>query len=208
MSRKQLKGGALLAPVPPALVSCGTGEEKNILTVAWTGIISTKPPRVSISVRPTRHSHHLIEESGEFVINLPTEALVRAVDFCGMYTGAKVDKFQRCALTAIPSSVVSCPSIAEAPLSLECRVFRKIELGSHDMFLADIVAVTAEDALFNSEGKLCLDRAQLCAYAHGEYYALGRRLGKFGFAATKKKKPHKAPARDTRPPRNGKKAED
>ncbi len=208
MSRQNLKGGALLAPVPPALVTCGEGEEKNVLTVAWAGVISTKPPRVSISVRPTRHSYHLIEESGEFVINLPTEALVRAVDYCGMYTGAKVDKFQKCALTPIPSSVVACPSIAESPLSLECRVFEKIPLGSHDMFLADIVAVTAHDALFDSAGKLRLDRAHLCAYAHGEYFALGRRLGKFGFAATKKKKPHKNPLQNTRPPRNGKKAED
>lgn len=205
MSRQNMKGGALLAPVPPALVSCGTGEEKNVLTVAWTGVISTKPPRVSISVRPTRHSYHLIKESGEFVINLPTEALCRAVDFCGMYTGAKVDKFAKCNLSAIPSSVVACPSIAESPLSLECRVFDVIPLGSHDLFLADIVAVTADDALFDGAGKLRLDRASLLAYAHGEYFALGRRLGKFGFAATKKKKPHKTPSRDTRAPANTKK---
>lgn len=190
MSRQNWKGGAMLAPVPPALVSCGEGEEKNVLTVAWTGVISTKPPRVSISVRPTRHSYALIEKNGEFVINLPTEALCRAVDFCGMYTGAKVDKFAKCALTAIPSTVVSCPSIAESPLSLECRVFEKIPLGSHDLFLADVVAVTVDESLLDREGKLHLDRAHLCAYAHGEYFALGRRLGKFGFAATKKKKPH------------------
>ena len=190
MSRQNWKGGALLAPVPPALVSCGVGEEKNILTVAWTGVISTKPPRVSISVRPTRHSHHLIKEGGEFVINLPTEALCRAVDYCGMYTGAKVDKFAKCGLTAIPSTAVSCPTVAESPLSLECRVFDVISLGSHDMFLADVVAVTADDALLDGAGKLRLDRAGLLAYAHGEYYALGRRMGKFGFAATKKKKPH------------------
>lgn len=207
MSRQNLKGGALLAPVPPALVSCGVGEEKNVLTVAWTGVISTKPPRVSISVRPTRHSYHFIEKSGEFVINLPTEALVRAVDFCGMYTGAKVDKFEKCRLTPIPSSVVSCPSIGESPLSLECRVFQKIELGSHDMFLADVVAVTADDALFDGTGKLRLDRAHLCAYSHGEYFALGRRLGKFGFAATKKKK-HKTALQNTHPTPKSKKAED
>lgn len=207
MSRQNWKGGAMLAPVPPALVSCGAGKEKNILTVAWAGVISTKPPRVSISVRPTRHSYHLIKESGEFVINLPTEALVRAIDFCGMYTGAKVDKFQKCGLTAIESTAVACPSIAESPLSLECRVFDVIPLGSHDMFLADVVAVTADDELIDREGKLHLSRAHLCAYAHGEYFALGRRLGKFGFAATKKKKPQKAHVQNTHPTPKSKKGE-
>lgn len=188
MGRVTWRGGALLAPVPPALVSCGTEEEPNVLTVAWTGILSTVPPRTYISVRPQRYSHGLIRAGGEFVINLCTEELVRAADFCGMYTGRKVDKLARTGLHAIPSTAVACPSIAESPLSLECRVFDVIPLGSHDMFLADIVAVTADDALLDKNGKLHLDRAGLAAYAHGEYFALGRKLGSFGFSAVKKKR--------------------
>jgi flavin reductase (DIM6/NTAB) family NADH-FMN oxidoreductase RutF len=179
----------MLAPVPPAIVSCaGQDGKPNLITVAWTGILSTVPPRTYISVRPSRHSHKLIEESGEFVINLCTAPLARAADFCGMYTGAKVDKLARLGLHAIESEEVACPSLAESPLSLECRVFDVMHLGSHDMFLADIVAVTVDDALIAENGKLRLDRADLCAYAHGEYFALGKRLGAFGFSAVKKKK--------------------
>ena len=181
----------MLSPLPPAIVSCADGERANLITVAWTGILSTQPPRTYISVRPTRHSHDIIEKSGEFVINLCTEELVRAADFCGMYTGAKVNKFEKCNLHPIPSTEVSCPSLAESPLSLECRIFDVKRLGSHDMYLADIVAVTVDDALLDREGKLHLERAHLCAYSHGEYFGLGRRLGKFGFSAVKKKKPPK-----------------
>ena len=188
MAKLKWRGGAMLAPVPPAIVSCGEGEGANLITVAWTGILSTQPPRTYVSVRPTRHSHKLIEESGEFVINLTTAQLARAADYCGMYTGAKVNKFEKCRLTAAPSTAVRCPSLAESPLSLECRVFEVKRLGSHDMFLSDIVAVTVDESLLDANGKLRLDRAELCAYAHGEYFALGRRLGKFGFSAVKKKK--------------------
>lgn len=188
MGRKTFRGGTLLAPLPPALVSCAAGDRTNLITVAWTGIVSTVPPRTYISLRPTRFSHALISESRAFVINLPTAELVRAVDFCGMYTGAKVDKFARCGLHAVPSEAVACPTLAESPLSLECRVFDVLHLGSHDMFLADIVAMTAEERLLSEDGKLHLERADLCAYAHGEYFALGKRIGKFGFSAVKKKK--------------------
>ncbi len=190
MGRKTFRGGTLLAPLPPALVSCAAGDRTNLITVAWTGIVSTVPPRTYISLRPTRFSHALISESRAFVINLPTAELVRAVDFCGMYTGAKVDKFARCGLHAVPSEAVACPTLAESPLSLECRVFDVLHLGSHDMFLADIVAMTAEERLLSADGKLHLERADLCAYAHGEYFALGKRIGKFGFSAVKKKKPY------------------
>lgn len=190
MGRKTFRGGTLLAPLPPALVSCAAGDRTNLITVAWTGIVSTVPPRTYISLRPTRFSHALISESRAFVINLPTAELVRAVDFCGMYTGAKVDKFARCGLHAVPSEAVACPTLAESPLSLECRVFDVLHLGSHDMFLADIVAMTAEERLLSEDGKLHLERADLCAYAHGEYFALGKRVGKFGFSAVKKKKPY------------------
>ena len=188
MARQKWNGGALLAPLPPALVSCGAGEEANLLTVAWAGILSTHPPRTYISVRPTRHSHHLLCEGREFVIHLPTEAQVRAIDYCGMYTGAKVNKFEKCGLHPLPSTAVAPPTLEEFPLALECRVFEVKQLGSHDMFLADIVAVTVDDALLDARGKLRLDRAALCAYAHGDYYALGRRLGQFGFSAARRKK--------------------
>ncbi|MBR4296425.1 MAG: flavin reductase family protein [Clostridia bacterium] len=190
MPKVSWKGGALLAPLPPVLVSCGNSEtgETNILTVAWTGIINTKPPRTYISVRPCRHSHHIIKESGEFVLNLTTESLVKSADYCGIYTGKKVDKFEKCHLTREESKVVSCPSIAESPLSIECKVTQIIPMESHDMFLAEIVAVNVSEELLNSDGKLCLDRASLAAFAHGEYFALGKKLGYFGYSTKKKTK--------------------
>ena len=186
MARINWRGGAMLAPVPPALVTVGTADAPNIITVAWTGILATTPPKTYISVRPTRHSHQLLTAHPFFVINLCTESLARAADFCGMYTGAKVDKFAKNGLTPIPSSVIDVPSIAESPLSLECRVSERVSLGSHDMFVADIVGVTVEESLLDRGGKLHLERASLCAYAHGAYFALGRRLGVFGFSARKK----------------------
>ncbi len=187
MAKIEWRGGALLAPLPAVMVSCGTEKESNILTVAWTGIINTIPPKTYISVRKRRHSYHLIQQSGEFVINLTNEQLVRAADWCGTYTGAKVDKFAACGLTREKSACLSCPTIAESPLALECRVTQIIPLGSHDMFLADIVAVRVDEKLIDASGKLCLDRAHLAAFAHGEYYALGKRLGTFGFSVRKKK---------------------
>ena len=188
MSKIQWRGGALLAPVPPVMVSCGMMESANIITVAWTGIVNTIPPKTYISVRPSRYSYPIIRESGEFVINLTTAALVRAADWCGVYTGRKVDKFARCSLTREPSPLLACPMIAESPLSLECRVTDVIPLGSHDMFLADVVGVEVDERLIDREGKLHLDRAGLAAFAHGEYFALGASLGTFGFSVRKKKK--------------------
>ncbi len=188
MGRKVLRPGALLSPAPAALVSCGAGDKINLITVAWCGIVCTKPPMTYISIRPERYSYHLIKESGEFVINLTNEALCRAADYCGMYTGEKVNKFEKCKLTPIPSQEVSAPTLAEAPLSLECRVSEIKPLGSHDMFLSEIVSVTVREELLDEAGKICLEKAGLISYSHGEYYALGRRLGKFGFSATKKKK--------------------
>ena len=188
MSKIKWKGGALTAPVPPCMVTCGEGESANIITVAWTGIINTVPPKTYISVRPTRHSYGLIKESGEFCVNLTSASLVRAADYCGIYTGKKVDKFAACGLTKEEATEVSCPIIAESPLSLECRVTDVIELGSHHMFLADIVAVDVDDSLIDKEGKLRLERADLAAFAHGEYFELGKKIGTFGFSAKKKKK--------------------
>ena len=191
MSKVKLRGGAMLAPVPPVMVSCGNAEHKNILTVAWAGITNTIPPKTYISVRPKRHSYSIIKDSGEFVLNLTPSSLVRAADYCGMYTGAKVDKFEKCHLTPVQAEEVSAPMIGECPVSLCCRVTDVVPLGSHDMFLADILAVYVEDRLLDESGKLHLEKADLCAYAHGDYYALGKILGHFGFSAAKKKKKRK-----------------
>lgn len=188
MAKIKWKGGALLAPVPPAMVSCSDGERDNIITIAWTGILNTIPPKTYISVRPSRYSYEMIKRSGEFAINLTTASLVRSADTCGVFTGAKVDKFKKCGLTKQAASEISCPLIAESPLALECRVTDIVPLGSHDMFLADIVAVDVDEKLIDEKGKLHLERAGLVAYAHGDYFELGKRLGGFGFSVAKKKK--------------------
>lgn len=186
MAKLRWRPGALLSPVPPCMVSCGDMENSNIITVAWTGITNTVPPKTYISVRPSRHSYKLIRESGEFVINLTTRDLIKQADFCGVYTGAKVDKFAKCAFDKEEAASVSCPLIAQSPLSLECRVTDVIELGSHHMFLADIVSVDVDESLIDREGKLHLERAGLAAYLHGEYFELGKKIGYFGFSADKK----------------------
>ena len=195
MAKTEWRGGALIAPLPPAMISCGTMEHSNIITVAWTGILNTVPPKTYISVRPRRYSHAIIRDSGEFIINLTTEPLIRAADYCGMYTGAKVDKFEKCALTREEVPGFSCPMIAQSPLSLACRVTDVISLGSHDMFMADIVSVHVDETLIGADGRLRLEKAQLAAFAHGEYFGLGKKLGWFGFSAVKpKKKKHPHPA--------------
>ncbi len=191
MKRIPFRGGTLLAPLPPALVTSGTGDEANILTVAWTGILSTVPPKTYVSVRPSRHSHRLLSENREFVIHLPSTRYVKEVDFCGIYTGAKKNKWKACGFTPTPSQAVACPTIAELPVAIECRVTDILPLGSHDMFMADIVAVTADEALLDENGKLHFEKADLLAYSHGEYYALGKKLAAFGDAARKPKKKHK-----------------
>lgn len=194
MSKITWKPGNLVAPVPAAMVSCGTMEKPNIITIAWTGnICSGRFPKAYISVRPERYSYGLIRESREFVINLTTAALVRAADFCGVKSGRDVDKFAHLGLTPLPAREVSCPIIGESPVSLECRVTDIIPLGIHDMFLADVVAVQVEDQYLDDTGKLRLDKCHLAAYAHGEYFALGKKVGSFGFSVKKKRK--KAPPR-------------
>lgn len=187
MSKINWQGSALLAPVPPCLVTCGSGEHINVLTVAWTGILNTKPPRTYIAVRPERYSYELIRQSGEFVINLTTEALVKAADTCGVVSGKNTDKFTLCRLTPVPAVRVAAPLLQESPLALECKVRELLPMETHHLFLADIVAVDVEEALIDEKGKLCLDRAGLAAYAHGEYFALGKKLGKFGYSVQKKK---------------------
>lgn len=187
MGKIILDPGALLAPVPPVIVTCGSGERKNLFTVGWTGIMNTRPPMTYISVRPERYSYGLIRESGELVINLTDSKMARAADVCGMYTGRKRDKVAMAGLTLEESETVGCPSVAESPLSLECTVERILPLGTHHVFIARIVCVRARAELIDSDGRLRLDKAELCAYAHGEYFALGRSLGRFGFSAVKKK---------------------
>lgn len=188
MSKVFWNGGTLLAPVPPALVSCGTVENPNCLTVAWTGIINTKPPMTYISVRPVRHSYNIIKDSGEFVINLTTSSMCKVTDFCGVKTGAKVDKFQKCGFTAIKGQKVDAPMIGQCPVSIECVVKEIKPLGTHDMFISEIVGVNIDEKYISSKGKLNLQQCGLMAYAHGEYFALGRKLGEFGWSVRKKKK--------------------
>ena len=186
MAKLQWKPGTLLAPAPPALVSCGTMEEHNVLTAAWTGIVNSEPPMTYVSIRPQRHSHSIIQEKGEFVINLPTEAIVKATDLCGVKSGRDVDKFALAGLTAEPSNLVAAPGIAECPISLECKVREVTHLGSHDMFLADIVAVDVDPKYVDEKGALHMEKAGLLAYAHGAYFGLGKQLGTFGFSVRKK----------------------
>ena len=188
MAKRTLKGGALVCPLPPTMVSCGDMENSNIITIGWTGILNTIPPKTYISVRPTRHSYEIIKEKGEFVINLTPSNLVKEADYCGIYTGKKVNKFEKCKLTKEQATQVSCPMIAECPVSIECKVTDIVPLGSHDMFMADIVAVNVHEELFDKDDKMRLDKANLVAYAHGEYYELGKKIGKFGFSTNKKKK--------------------
>lgn len=189
MAKVEWKGSALLGPLPPVLVTSGTFEKPNVCTVAWCGILSTRPPKTYISLRPERLTHEMVTAGKEFVINLPTAALTRAVDRCGVKSGREEDKFQTCRLTPVAAFQVAPPLIAESPLSLECRLAAVQPLGSHDMFLADIVAVAAEEELLDAKGRLTLEKAGLLAYAHGEYFELGKRLGTFGFSVRKQKKP-------------------
>ena len=190
MERVKWKGGTILAPVPPTMVTSSFEGKDNVFTVAWTGILSSDPPRTYISVRPSRYSHAILTEKREFVINLTTEKLAYATDYVGIYTGAKVDKFEKCHLTKAESAVVAAPTVAESPIALECRVFDVIHSGTHDIFMADIVNVSCDEDILDERGRICFERAGLIAYSHGEYYALGRAVGKFGFSAAKKKKPH------------------
>ena len=185
MARRNFKAGALTAPLPPVMVSVGDMENANIITIGWTGILSTIPPRTYISVRPQRHSYKILKEKREFVINLTTADQARIVDYAGIYTGAKVDKFKECKLTKVPSKEVSAPTIAECPLSLECRVIEIIPMGTHDVFISDIVSVSCDEGILDDDGKIRFDKAGLLAYAHGEYYALGDKVGKFGFSTKK-----------------------
>ena len=187
-ARQVWKPGNMLYPLPAVMVSCAlAGERPNIITVAWTGTVCSSPAMVSISVRPERHSYHMIRESGEFVINLTTEELVRAADYCGVRSGRDVDKFEEMRLTPLKASQVAAPLIGESPVNIECRVEQVLELGSHHMFLARVLAVDVDERWMNEKGKLELNKAGLAVYSHGEYFALGKQLGTFGYSVKRRK---------------------
>jgi len=185
--KTEWKGGTLLAPVPAVMATVGTMENANIITIGWTGIVNSEPPKTYISVRPERYSHELLLENGEFVINLVPAAMAEVCDYCGMVTGRKVNKWEKCGLTKEASATVAVPRIAQCPMALECKVTDVLKLGTHDMFLADITKVVLDEALLDEEGKLDMARAALCCYAHGTYYAVGEMLGRFGFSMAEKK---------------------
>ncbi len=187
MSKLNWKGGTLLAPVPPVIVTCSNGEENNALTIGWTGIINSDPPKTYISVRPERHSYQLIKQSGEFTINLMPSRYAKAVDCCGVKSGRDVDKFKQCGLHYEKGKSVACPMVSESPLTLECKVTDELPLGTHTMFVADIVSCNVEETVISQSGKLRLDKADLLAYCHGEYFRLGEKLGSFGFSVMKPK---------------------
>ena len=180
------KPGNFLYPIPAVMVSCGTMDKPNIITIAWTGTICSDPPMVSISVRPERYSYGIIKESGEFVINLTTKKLSRACDYCGVVSGRDVDKFAETGLTPAESRTVACPSIQESPASIECKVRDVIHLGSHDMFTAEVTGVTVDSAYIDSKNRFQMNKTDLVAYSHGTYLTLGKELGTFGFSVRKK----------------------
>lgn len=197
MSKTLWKPGTMVYPVPAAMVTCGSMEKPNIITIAWTGTICTNPAMTYISVRKERYSYDLIKESGKFAINLSTKSLLKAADYCGVKSGRDVDKFKEMGLTAIPGLSIDVPLIAESPLSIECEVTEIKELGSHDMFFAKVTGVTIEESLMDANGKFCLEKSNLIAYSHGAYYELGNSLGTFGFSV-QKKKTQKKKAKQTR----------
>ena len=187
MGKRQFKPGNLLYPVTAVLVSAADKDgNSNLITVAWAGTICSDPPMLSISVRPERYSYHMIRETGEFVVNLTTEELVRAVDFCGVKSGRDTDKWKETGLTPEKASVVNVPLVRQSPVNLECRVLRVDELGSHHMFIAQVVAVDVDEKYMDEKDQFHLSAAKPLAYSHGRYYGLGECLGFFGYSVQKK----------------------
>ncbi len=188
MSKQEWKPGNMLYPVPAVMVSCQRkGEKPNIITVAWAGTICSDPVMLSISVRKERYSHSIIKETKEFVVNLTTKDTCFATDYCGVKSGRDVDKFKEMKLTPVAALKVSAPLIDECPVNIECRVVDIKELGSHDMFIAEVVAVHADEAYMDEWGKFDLAKAEPIAYSHGEYYTLGEKVGKFGYSVARTK---------------------
>lgn len=192
MGKQFWKPGNMLYPVPAVMVSCKRGDEKpNIITVAWASTSCSSPAMISISIRPERHSYHIIKETGEFVVNLVTEDLVYAADYCGVKSGRDVDKFEQMKLTPSESRTVQVPGISESPVNIECRVVQIIPLGSHDLFLGEVTGVTVDDQYMDESGRFNLSSAGLAVYSHGEYFGLGEKIGKFGYSVAKKKQKKK-----------------
>ncbi len=188
MAKEMWQPGNMLYPIPAVMVSCQRpGEKPNIITVAWAGNVCSSPAMLSISVRKDRHSYDIIKESGEFVVNLTNEELTRATDWCGVRSGRDYDKFKEMNLTPQASTHVSAPGIAESPVNIECNVHSIIELGSHDMFIGEVLCVTVDDRFMDDKGRFNLKKAGLVAYSHGEYFKLGEKLGKFGYSVAKPK---------------------
>lgn len=188
MSKKIWKSGTFVYPIPAALVTSGDMENSNILTVAWTGILNTNPAIVYISVRPERYSYKLIKENKEFAINLTNERLAFATDWCGVRSGAKFDKFKEMKLTKEKAEFIKAPLIKESPVSIECKVIEERELGSHTMFVAEVLSIDADEKYMDEKGAFDISKCDLIAYANGGYYKLGKKIGKFGFSVEKKKK--------------------
>lgn len=188
MSKVQWKGGTFIYPIPAVMVSCGTMEESNIITVAWTGILNTNPAMCYISVRPERYSHDIIKKNGEFAINLTTRQLAYATDWCGVKSGRDVDKFKEMKLTKERANIIKAPLIKECPVSVECKVKEIVPLGSHDMFVAEIVAIDADEKYIDEKGAFDIGKCDLIAYANGGYYPLESKIGKFGYSVQKKSK--------------------
>lgn len=185
MGKQLWKAGNMLYPLPVVLVSVADGETQNILTVAWAGTVCTNPPMVSISVRPERYSYEMIKKSGEFVLNLTTKELVYAADYCGVKSGRDVDKFRELKLTALPAEQVKAPLIEQSPVNIECRVVQIQNLGSHDLFLAEVLAVHADEKYLDEKGRFDLSKADPVVYSHGTYYNLKEPLGTFGYSVRK-----------------------
>ena len=188
MGKVSWKSGTFIYPIPAVMVSCGDMEKSNIITVAWTGILNTNPATVYISVRPTRYSYNIIKETKEFAINLTTTKLARATDWCGVKTGAKFDKFKEMNLHKEKANFINCPLIKESPVSIECKVKGIKNLGSHHMFIADVLSIDADDKYIDENGAFDISKCDLIAYANGGYYSLGKKVGKFGYSVQKKKR--------------------
>lgn len=191
MSKVTWKPGTFLYPLPVVMISCGDMEKSNIITVAWTGIINTDKPMVYISIRPTRYSYNIIKSTREFVINLTTKDLCYATDWCGVKSGRQVDKFKEMKLTKEKAKFVKCPMIKESPVSVECKVKEIRELGSHHMFVAEVLAINSDEKYINEKGAFDISKCDLITYANGKYFELGKKVGKFGFSVEKKKKKRK-----------------
>ena len=187
MAKTIWKPGTFIYPIPAVMVSCGDMEKSNIITVAWTGILNTNPAMCYISVRPERYSYNIIKETGEFVINLTTKDLAYATDWCGVKSGKNFDKFKEMKLTKEKSNFVKCPAIKESPVSIECKVKEIKELGSHHMFMAEILSIDADEKYIDEKGAFDISKCNLVAYANGKYFELGKQVGKFGYSVQKKK---------------------